>query len=93
MLYGAKINVVTHHKNLTFQNLNLQQVLCCQKFLEECSLTFKYKPGPNNIIADAFSHLPCTPSSTAEIMFGPVQNVDSGFSLFILMTMAFWIAF
>ena len=58
ILLGAKIDVYTDHCNLTYHNLNPQQVLrwCC--FLEDFIPKLYYIPGSQNMLVCAFLCLP-----------------------------------
>jgi hypothetical protein len=51
MLLGAELHVHTDHKNLTFENLTSQRVQYSPKMY--------YVRGPENVLADAFSRVPC----------------------------------
>eukprot|EP00978_Attheya_sp_CCMP212_P000024 scaffold59_cov44-Attheya_sp.AAC.1 len=60
MLYGTRITIYTDHKNMTHQlgKFTMHRVLRWRLFLEQYGCTFTYIPGPNNVIADAFSRVP-----------------------------------
>lgn len=91
MLFGAKINIYTDHRNLTFSGLTSQRVLRWRCFLEQFNAKWYYFPGKLNVLADAFSRLPKFDFSGAEerqeelsktppILFDPDTN--DGVSLF-----------
>ena len=58
MLLGAKINIYTDHKNLTFANFNTSRVLRQRCYVEEYAPKLFYLQGKLNVLADAFSCLP-----------------------------------
>jgi hypothetical protein len=68
MLLGADIHVLTDHKNLTFDTLKTERMLCRHTKIEEFFPTLYYIKGPCNILADNLSRLHCLvrPAQIAE---------------------------
>ena len=60
ILLGSRIRVHMDHKNLThwLTDFTTQRVLCWRLLLEEFNLTFLYKAGRDNVLADALSQVP-----------------------------------
>ena len=58
MLLGAKLNIYTDHKNLTFRTFSVQQILRWKIYLDEYNLELWYIEGKKNFLADCFSRLP-----------------------------------
>ncbi len=68
MLLSADIRAFTDHKNLTFNTLKTQCVLCWHTKIEEFSPMLHYIEGPHNILANNLSrlHRKVTPAQIAE---------------------------
>jgi hypothetical protein len=68
MLLSADIHVFTDHKNLMFDTLKTQFVLCWCTKIEEFLPILHYIKGPCNILANNLSRLHClvTPAQIAE---------------------------
>jgi hypothetical protein len=68
MLLGVDIRVFMDHKNLTFNTLKTQCVLCWHTIIEEFSPILHFIKGPCNILVDNLSRLHCliTPAQIAE---------------------------
>jgi hypothetical protein len=68
MLLGADIHIFTNHKNLTFNTLKTQCVLCWHTKIEEFSPILHYIKVPRNILANNLSRLNrlVTPAQIAE---------------------------
>jgi hypothetical protein len=59
MFLGADIHDFMDHKNLTFNTLKTQRVLCWCTQIEEFPPILHYIEGPRNILADNLSRLHC----------------------------------
>jgi hypothetical protein len=68
MLFGVDIHVFTDHKNLTFDTLKTQHVLCWHTKIGEFSPMLHYIKDPYNILANNHSRLHClvTPAQIVE---------------------------
>jgi hypothetical protein len=68
MLLDADIHVFMDHKNLTFDSLKMQRVLCWHTKIEVFSPILHYIEGPHNILANNLSRLHCLvlPAQIAE---------------------------
>jgi hypothetical protein len=68
MLLDADIHGFTDHKNLTFDTLKTQCMLCWHTIIEEFSAMLHYIEGPHNILAKNLSRLHClvTPAQIVE---------------------------
>ena len=61
--------VYTDHKNLTYNNFNMERIMRWQLLIEEFGPTIEYIKGPKNIVADALSrlHLVSLPSHIQDL--------------------------
>jgi hypothetical protein len=88
MLLCADIHAFTDHKNLTFNALKLQLLLCWRTTIEEFSPMLHYIKGPCNILPDNLSRLHClvTPAQIVEgkkpIEPAEVSNNEEGEAYF-----------
>jgi hypothetical protein len=57
MLLGMNIHIFTDHKNLTFDTLKTQCVLCWHTKIEEFLPMLHYIEGPGNILPNNLSRL------------------------------------
>jgi hypothetical protein len=57
MLLGADIHVFMDHKNLTFDTLKMQCMLCWHTKIEEFSPMLHYIKDPRNVLANNLSRL------------------------------------
>ena len=64
MLLSLCLTIYTDHKNLTYHTLNNSCVFHWCLFLEEYDATYIHIQGKDNVLADAFSHLPWIDNST-----------------------------
>ncbi len=64
MLLSADIHVFMDHKNLRFDTLKTQRVLCWHTKIKELSPMLHYIEGPRNILANKFLRLHPLPSYT-----------------------------
>ena len=58
ILYGAKIEIYTDHKNLTFKTLSIKRILCWRTYIDQYDVNLCYIPGKENVLAICFSQLP-----------------------------------
>ncbi len=68
MILDANLAIFMEHKNLTFNTLKMQGVLCLSTEIEEFSPMLHYIEGPCNILADNLPRLHClvTPAQITE---------------------------
>jgi hypothetical protein len=80
MLLRAELHVHTDHKNLTFENLTSQRILCWRCYVEEYSPKMHYVRGPENVLADAFSCVPRTESTLGKNMPNNDDVIDEHYT-------------
>ncbi len=78
MLLGADIHVFTDHKNLMFNTLKTQQVLCWHAKIKKFSPILHYIESPRNILPDNLSRLHCL-VTLAQIAEGKKLVVGAAF--------------
>ena len=57
ILYGAKIEIYTDHKNLTFKTLSIKRIICWRTYVDQYDIDLCYIPEKENVLADYFSRL------------------------------------
>jgi RNase H-like domain found in reverse transcriptase len=58
ILLGHKIEVFTDHKNLIYDDLKTEQVLCWRLLMAEYGVKITYIKGSENIVVDVLSRYP-----------------------------------
>ena len=51
ILYGAKTEIYTDHKNLTFKTLSIKRILCWRTYIDQYDVNLCYIPGKDNVLA------------------------------------------
>ncbi len=83
------IHVFTDHKNLSFDTLKMQCMLCWHTKIEKFSPMLHYIKGPRNVLANNLSRLHClvTPTQVAEgkklVEPAEVSNEEEGEAYFL----------
>ena len=77
-VFGAKIDIYTDHKNLTYKlsQFSTQRVLRWRLLLEEYGPNFHYKPGSTNVVADCLSRVPSKRLVRESKDEKPLSNTD-----------------
>ena len=65
ILLGQQLKIYTDHKNLTFNNFNVERVMRWRMVLEEYDPELIYIKGTSNIVADALSRLDLLPDDVS----------------------------
>ena len=55
ILYRAKIEIYTDHKNLTFKTLSIKRILWWRTYIDQYDVDLKYISGNKNVLVDCFS--------------------------------------